>query len=137
MTAHPDLVQWVASFASVALLLLVLELVRRRKLVEEHALLWMLGGGVLLVLSLRREILDTVARWLGIYYGPAVLLLVLVVLLFLGGLYFSVVVSRQHAQIVRLVEDQAVLEAKLRELAEQRTEGEARGAPGAAPPTKP
>jgi hypothetical protein len=120
VTAHSDLVQMIAPAVSVLLLLLVLELARRRVLVEEHALFWMLGGGLLLLLSLRRDVLDRTARWLGIYYGPAVLLLVLVVLVFLAGLYFSAVVSRQRAQIVRLIEDQAILEARLRELEARR-----------------
>ena len=116
MTAHTDLVQGIAPIASVLLLLCVLELSRRRLLIEDHALLWLLGGGVLLILSLRRGILDAVAHWLGIYYGPTVLLLVMVALMFLAGLYFSVVVSRQQGQIIRLIEDQAILEARLREL---------------------
>ena len=58
----------------------------------------------------------------GVYYPPAVLLLVLVLIVFGVSLGFSVVVSRQRRQIDRLIEDTAVMAAELRELrAERRT----------------
>lgn len=111
-----DPVQILAICISGALLLLVLELVRRKLLGEEYALLWILGGVGLLALSVWRRALDLVARWLGVHYGPALLLLLLGVFVFVALLFFSVVVSRQRLQIDRLIEDVAILEAQLREL---------------------
>lgn len=110
-----DPVQVLAIAVSAGLLALVLELVRRKLLGEEYALVWILGAVGLLALSVWRRALDSVARWLGVYYGPALLLLLLGVFVFVALLFFSVVVSRQRLQIDRLIEDQAILEARLRE----------------------
>lgn len=115
-----SLLQVVAIVVSTALLLLVLELVRRRRLTEEHSFIWIACALALLGLSIWRGLIDTVAVWLGIAYGPAVLLLVVILFGFVGALYVSVVLSRQRDQIEKLIEDVAVLEAKLREVAIER-----------------
>ena len=111
-----DRVQLVSLVVSVLLLLAVFELVRRRKLTEEYSFLWILCSLALVVLSLRRQILDTAARWLGVYYPPAVLLMVLMLIVFVASLCFSVIVSRQRQQIERLIEETAILAAEVREL---------------------
>ena len=61
------------------------------------------------------------ARWLGIYYPPIVLLLVLILMVFVTSLSFAVIVSRLRRQIERLVEDTAVLGAELHELRSARS----------------
>src|SRR3954454_4689073 len=111
-----DLVQLVAIIVSAALLVLVVELVRRRKLTEEYSLLWFLCATALLGFSLWRDALHLAARLLGVHYPPAVLILVLVFFVFVGSLYFSVVVSRQRSQIERMLEELALLDRDLREL---------------------
>jgi hypothetical protein len=111
-----DAVQVIAISISAALLLLVLELVRRRKLTEEHSFIWIIGSIALLGLSSRRDILHATARTLGVHYPPAVLILALGFLVFVVSLYFSVVLSQQRKLIERMVEDLALLESDLREL---------------------
>jgi hypothetical protein len=111
-----DAVQVIAISISAALLLLVLELVRRRKLTEEHSFIWIIGSIALLGLSIRRDILHATARTLGVHYPPAVLILVLGFVVFVVSLYFSVVLSQQRKLIERMVEDLALLESDLREL---------------------
>ena len=95
-----DLVQIIAVSVSSALLALVLELVRRRKLTEEYSVLWVLCGVALLVFSIWRDGLHVAARSLGIYYPPAVLILF----------------SRQRQQIERMIEDLALMDRDLRDL---------------------
>ena len=120
MTSH---VQGVAILVSATLLVLVIDLVRRRKLTEEYSFVWILCAVALLGLSLWRDLLHIVAHWLGVFYPPAVLLLVLIVFVFIACLNFSIVVSRQHRQIERLVEEQAILAARQRELERRAGEG--------------
>jgi len=117
----PDLVQALAIGVAVLLLALVLELVRRRLLGEEYALAWIAGALGLLAMAIWRQALDSAARWLGIHYGPVLLLLLLGLIVFVALLFFSVVVSRQRVQIERLIEDVAILEAELREMGRQRS----------------
>ena len=121
-----NLVQVIAILVTGLLLLVVIDLVRRRKLTEEYSFIWIVCATALLVLSIWREILHTVARWLGVAYPPAVLLLVLFGFVFVACLYFSVVISRQREQIERLVEEMAILAARQRDLRE-RVPGRERG----------
>ena len=125
-----SLVQVGAVIVSAALLLLVIDLVRRRKLTEEYSFIWILCAVALLVLSLWRDILHVTARWLGVYYPPAVLLLVLIFFVFVASLYFSVVISGQRRQIERLVEEVALLDQRLREAEGDKQAGQESGIRG-------
>jgi len=107
-------IQIVAIVGSVAFLLLVLELVRRRRLAEEYSALWIVAALVLLFASLRRDMIDRTASWLGIYYGPTVLLLGLLVVVAAALLWMSVILTKQQAQIEHLIEETAILGAELR-----------------------
>ncbi|MEQ1897755.1 MAG: DUF2304 domain-containing protein [Vicinamibacterales bacterium] len=122
-----DRVQVVAFAGSALLLLLVLELVRRRRLSEEYSALWIVSASVLIGISLRRDLIDSSAQWMGVYYPPALLLLVLVGIVCVALLSISVILSRQRRQIDRLTEESAILAAELRELrweVRERSDGE-------------
>ena len=54
------------SVAAFGLLLLVLEMVRRRALAEKYSLLWLLMAGAILMLAVARPALDRIAPMLGI-----------------------------------------------------------------------
>jgi len=111
-----DRIQIVAVVCSALLLLLVLELVRRRRLAEEYSALWIVLAVAMIGIALRRDVLDSAARWLGVFYPPAVLVLGLVAIIFVAALSFSVILSRHQRQIDRLIEENAILGAELREL---------------------
>jgi hypothetical protein len=111
-----DRIQLEILAASVLLLVVVLELVRRRKLTEEYSFLWILAALALLVVSMRQDILRVAAQWLGVSDPPAVLLVVLMATVFVASLWLSVIVSRQRQQIERLIEETAILSAELRDL---------------------
>jgi hypothetical protein len=110
-----DHIQIVAVAVSLALVAIVVRLVVRGRLREVYAFAWLLGSAALLVLSIWRQSLDIAARWLGVYYPPALLLLAVILAVFCMALYFSVVISRQRKQIERLVEEVALLDAEVRE----------------------
>jgi predicted tellurium resistance membrane protein TerC len=115
-----DRVQILAIAASIVLLLVVLELVRRRRLVEEYSLPWVLAALALIGVSLRRDVLDSSARWLNVHYPPAVLVLLLIFIVFVASLCFSVILSRQQQQIEKLIDETAILSAEIRELRKTR-----------------
>jgi hypothetical protein len=118
-----DRIDRIGIVISVVLLLVVLELVRRKRLNEEYSFFWVIGALLVLVLSVRRDLLDRTALWLGVYYPPSLLLLVLLVVVFIGSLSVSVVLSRHRRQIERLIEDSAILSAELRELRDKEAPG--------------
>ena len=105
-----------ATAASLVLLLVVFELVRSRRLQERYALLWLLTGLVLVVLSAWRGGLNTIAGWLGVRgYPPAVLFAVGLLFVILVLLHYSTVISRLSDQNVVLAQRLALLEAKIRD----------------------
>jgi hypothetical protein len=113
-----DLVQLVSVAVSAALLVTIIELVRRGRLTEDYSFIWIVCAVALLVLSVWRNLLDLAASALGVHYPPAVLLLVLTFFVVIASLYFSVVVSRHRKDIEKLVEELALLEAEVRALRE-------------------
>jgi hypothetical protein len=128
-----DKVQILAVAASIGLLLVVLELVRRRRLVEEYSLLWVFAALALIGVSLRRSVLDIVARWLDVHYPPAVLVLLLILIVFIASLCFSVILSSQQRQIDRLIDETSVLSAELRDLRQAQSIGLDTSSSGAMP----
>src|SRR6476661_10819780 len=113
-----DVVQLVSIVVSGALLVTIIELVRRGRLTEEYSFIWIVCAVALLALSLWRNLLDLAATALGVHYPPAVLLLVLTFFVVIVSLYFSVVVSRHRKEIERLVQEVALLDADVRMLRE-------------------
>jgi hypothetical protein len=109
-----------AAIASLLLLLVVFELIRSRRLRERYALLWLLTGVVLLVLSLWRGGLNTIASWFGISgYPPAILFAVGILFILLVLLHYSTVISRLSDQSTILAQRLALLEERFREERDQ------------------
>jgi hypothetical protein len=109
-----------AAIASVLLLLVVFELIRSRRLRERYALLWLLTGVVLLVLSVWRGGLNTIAGWFGISgYPPAILFAVGILFILLVLLHYSTVISRLSDQSTILAQRLALLEERFREERDQ------------------
>jgi Uncharacterized conserved protein (DUF2304) len=110
----PLRVSLVGVVASLLLLLVVLELVRGRRLKERYALLWLVTGAVLLVLSSWRGGLNTIAGWVGIEtYPPAVLFAVATLFILLVLLHYSTVLSQLTDENVELAQRIALLEERV------------------------
>lgn len=117
----PLVVSILGSLASLALLLVVLELIRSRRLRERYALLWLATGVVLTALSAWRSGLNTIAGWVGVEsYPPAVLFAVGILFILAVLLHYSTVISRLSDQNVLLAQRIALLEEQLRGAAGRR-----------------
>jgi hypothetical protein len=114
----PLRVSIVGAVAALLLLLIVLELIRGRRLKERYALLWLVTGVVLLVLSAWRGGLNTIAGWLGVEtYPPAVLFAVTTLFILLVLLHYSTVISKLTDENVELAQRIALLEERVGRLA--------------------
>ena len=112
----PLTVSIAGAIVSIALVLVVLELIRSGRLRERYALLWLLTGLVLTALSLWRGGLNTMAGWVGVRsYPPAVLFAVGILFIILVLLHYSTVISRLSDQNTVLAQRLALLEQELRE----------------------
>ena len=106
-----------ATIASLLLLLVVFELIRGRRLKERYALLWIVTGLVLLILSVWRGGLNTIADWMGVAtYPPAILFAVATLFVVIVLLYYSTVLSQLADQNTILAQQVALLRERLDEL---------------------
>ncbi len=102
--------------AAFGLLLLVLEMVRRRALAEKYSLLWLLMAGAILLLTVARPALDRIAPVLGIYYPPSALFVAGFVGLLVILLYFSAVITQLTRQNRIAAQQIGILQARIEAL---------------------
>jgi hypothetical protein len=122
-------VQIVALLSAGALLLLVLELVRRRRLLERYALLWLFSALVLVGLAAWVNLLEDISSLIGIAYPPTALFVIAFGFTLLLLLHFSVAVSRQADQSKVLAQHVALLEERLRQAERELSAGQESAAP--------
>ena len=112
----PERQRLVAVLLAAGLVVLIFELVRRRKLREEYAWVWVTTAAGLAVLALNQDLLLTLSRWIGsassvstLFFGALVFLLALV-------LQYSVRLSRLTHRHRTLGQRLALLEEEVRRL---------------------
>ena len=113
-------IQILSIAVSAALLLVVLEMVRRKAFLERYALLWLLSALVMLALSIWGGALKSLADLIGIAYPPNALFLVAFGFVLVLLLHFSLAVSKLSDQTKILAQRLALVEQQ------QRLEGEPR-----------
>ena len=104
----------IALIATVAILLLILDLVRRRKLAERYALLWLSAAVALLVLAIWTDGLDVIADAMGIELPANAIFILAFGVAFLLLLNFSVATSRLSEETKVLAQESARLDQELR-----------------------
>jgi hypothetical protein len=107
---------------TLALLLLVFELVRRKRLSERYAILWLLAAVTLFVLAAWKGLLTSLAHDVGISYPPSALFAVAIGLIAMILLNFSLVVSRLSDQNKILAQRLGLLQQRLDERDDQRAQ---------------
>jgi len=116
--------QIVALSVSIGLLVLIIELVRRRKLREEYSWLWLLTASTILLLTLWVDLLRWITHLVGAVVPSSTIFLMAFVFLIFISLHFSVVISRLTHRNIELAQKYALLDLELRALKDQG------GAPG-------
>ncbi len=103
----------IAILGSIILALVVVGLVRKGFLKAGYSLLWFLMATAILVLSLFSPALFILSNILGVYYAPAAIFAVLLLILILISIHFSVVISRHERRIKTMAQEIALLKNKL------------------------
>ena len=109
-------IQIVAIVATAGLFLIVFELVRRRRLMERYALLWLFSTVVLLGLAVWKSLLEEVAQTIGIFYAPSALFVIAFGFILMLLLHFSLVISRLADQNKVLAQRIGLMQQRLDEL---------------------
>jgi len=116
----------VAAVIALFFMLLILDLIRRDRLQERYSVIWFVAGLGMLAGAIFPGLLELVADAMGVR-DTNVALFSIVLLLLLGlALNFSVIMSRQAAQITRLAQERAIEKALAeKQAAESRNGGSA------------
>jgi hypothetical protein len=110
-------VQIVSILLGVILLGVIFQLIRKNRLQEKYALLWISSAAIVLLLSVWRGLLESFASWVGIFYAPSALFLVALFCGMVIALHFSIVISDLSKQNKTLVQEIALLKEELGRLA--------------------
>ncbi len=115
MTDYYLRVQIIAIVAAVLFSAFVIDLVRRRRLNEWYSLVWLAIGGAVAAFAFFRPLQFVLARLVGLYYPPLLVLGTILFLLLALSLHFSVVLNRLEGHNRRLAQRLAIVEALLAE----------------------
>jgi hypothetical protein len=122
-----DLIKIIAVLGSGSVFVVVIEMIRRGRLKEKYALLWLFASAILLVLSVSRGLLEYVSFLVGIYYPPSFLFLLAFLFLLLITLHFSSVISGLSEKNKQLAQELALLRQEITERtgrSEEKRDGE-------------
>jgi len=112
----PLRINWFAILGSLILLLIILELIRRKYLRERYALLWIVTGGFFLLLSLRVSLLYWISGLLGFSIASNALFFFGILFLVLLSLGLSVITSRLAEKNRILTQKVVLLEKRVVDL---------------------
>lgn len=101
-----------AAAIAIAFMVLILELIRRDRLQERYSVVWFLAGLVMLAGAAFPGLLGTVANAMGVRNTNVALFSIIMLFLLGLALNFSVIMSRQAAQITRLAQERALEKAR-------------------------
>ena len=113
-------IQLVSIVVTAGLFGVIFELLRRKRLMERYALLWLFASAVLLALAVWKGLLETIAHAIGIYYAPSALFVIAFGFILLLLLHFSLVISRLADQNKILAQRLGLLQQRLDEQEAQR-----------------
>lgn len=91
----------------------IFELVRRKRLMERYAILWLVAGVTVLVLSLAQGAIQKLARDAGVYYAPSALFAIAFLFVLAILVQFSMTISRLSDQNTALAQHLALLQQRL------------------------
>jgi len=108
-------IQLVSILVTAGMFGVVFELLRRKRLMERYALLWLLASAVLLALAVWKGLLSIVAHAIGIYYPPSALFVLAGGFILVMLLHFSLAISRLADQNKILAQRVGLLQQRLEE----------------------
>ncbi|HTY96840.1 MAG TPA: DUF2304 domain-containing protein [Solirubrobacteraceae bacterium] len=98
---------------SVVICLVIFELIRRRRLMERYAILWLLAGVTVVVLSVGQSLLVKLTHAAGISYAPSAVFAIAFLFVLAMLVQFSMTISRLSDQNTALAQRLALLQERL------------------------
>jgi hypothetical protein len=111
-----DKIQIITAIASLLLLGIILELIRKNRLREEYSIVWLGAGITFLVFSFNRPLVKTMADFMGIYYAPSALFVVAIIFGILIAIHFSLILSQLTYRVSTLAQANALMALEMENL---------------------
>lgn len=105
---------------SLTLLVVVVDLVRRKHLREKYSLIWVAVPLFLMAVSLWPGLLEQFSKMFGVYYPPSLGFVLGIAFLLIITLMLSVVVSHHSDRIIRLTQELALIQNRIYKIEKNR-----------------
>lgn len=99
---------------SLSLLFFIFNLVRKKKLKEKYALLWLFAGSVIFILAISQNLLNWITYALGIKMPINTVFFLGIFFILLINVHFSLVVSNLTEQNKKIAQKLALLESEVK-----------------------
>jgi hypothetical protein len=102
-----------AIIASLLVMALVVELVRRRRLREEYSWLWLLTGGIIILLVVWYDLLVFITHLIGAIAPTTTLFIFGLLFLMLISLHYSIQISKLSQQVKEMAQQLTLLKGRV------------------------
>ncbi|HOV12993.1 MAG TPA: DUF2304 domain-containing protein [Spirochaetota bacterium] len=109
-------VQIIAIVGSLFFFFFILQLVRKRRIKEEYSLLWIFFSIIFILISVWKDGLEFIARFMGIAYSPMAFVLIIIMAVILILVQFSMVISKLTEKNKNLIQEVGILKQEIDEL---------------------
>ena len=104
---------------SIALFIVIIDLVRRRRLREEFSWLWLLTGVMIIILATWYGLLRLITGIIGAALPTTTLFLFSVIFLMVINLYYATKISSLHDRVKDLAQHVAILQSEVKRLSNE------------------
>ena len=112
-------IQILSFLIGAVLLAIIFQLIRKNKLLEQYAILWIVSAVIVIVLAAWRGMLEKMSRLIGICYPPSALFAIAIFCGMVIALHFSVVISKLTNDKNKLTQEMALLKNQVEKLQEK------------------
>ncbi len=104
-----------AIVASILIMALVVELVRRRKLREEYSWLWLVTGALIILLVIWYDLLVSITHLIGAIAPTTTLFIFGLLFLMVVSLHYSIQISKLSSQVKEMAQELTLLRGQIEE----------------------
>ncbi|TAN63228.1 DUF2304 domain-containing protein [bacterium] len=109
------LFQVLAIIGAVIIFGVVIDFIRRGLLKEKYSVLWLASAIAIIIVAVKKSLLDYIAGLIGVAYPPTLLFAIAFIFIILIILHFSVVISILHEKNKTLSQELTLIKNALRE----------------------
>lgn len=104
----------------IVFILYVLNIIKKGEFPIQESIFWMFGAVIVLILAIFPKLIDTIASFLQIAYGPSLLFLISTIFLFFLVFRNTKKITKQNQKIIELAQRCSLLEFELEQIKQEK-----------------